>query len=933
MRGTNINNLIWYADIMERLNQKEEVLTALEQAYQLSNQNVKLIVRLAKEYVAIGKTENAVELLNALLERPVEDFVDFRNAAITYLRIGLNEKALEAYKLGLETLNTPSVENQIELVYLMIINNLWGDALPTIQNLIDKNQKYRFFLGLEGVCLMGLNQFKAASSAYTQAIASDKLLNINSAIDLFVPQDWIERYENLETLLILSAHSSIKTGDFENSLKFIDYAIKNSPTNGILNLFGMDLSLQLNDFELANKYKLVISNSNSLENEDFQLTVMQGLFSVHSFLTGRENKIDTKIMDLDNSISNLISICDHMDKGDFIKAGELFISANEKDRSENNLYAAVKETNEAFVQIWNNTLNRLRLIAAMRLYEYGSAEETLENWQTNGGSPLEISYYRANLILEYRRMVPVFENLRADEHIVSGLNKYLDDTTILETNLETANGQGKTKALKDLEMITIETDTRDIARLQSILFSTNFPSRLKFHVISDLLKLNNFELVEKYLTSLSTQVLDFIMYGSYGISDRAKEIINIFEAKEPICDPIFFKILSLSYAKITNYSEALAYSGKAFDYWQVEENWEIDNANLYEIMGDSSTAINIWKSIINKSNHKESIIYSYFELLLKNGQVQEVINLLSKHKKILYGSFDYFLTSAKANFQIGNFENAVKMIEEAKKINDGNLEINLLEGKLFLNLVEYEKAIQKAEDIIKVDPGYEDAYLLLISIYLAKNKLQEAIKVADNGLNHCKNGAALKMAKASILQSTGREPEALQLVSQISTADPTNFAALTLLANLYQDLGDLEAAETTAKKSIRISQNQPELQLLLGRISSKKGNLDQAIEYLSKSAALVPYDVEACLEIGQVYLEQQDLASALDAFKEAIERKPKDHRAYYQAGLIMKEIKDYHGAEKMLKLSAELAPKDANIRRQLAGVMALNFVHSPMEAN
>ncbi len=243
------------------------------------------------------------------------------------------------------------------------------------------------------------------------------------------------------------------------------------------------------------------------------------------------------------------------------------------------------------------------------------------------------------------------------------------------------------------------------------------------------------------------------------------------------------------------------------------------------------------------------------------------------------------------------------------------------------------RPLKKLKTFLKVDPGYEEAYLLLVSIYLAKNKLQEAIKVADNGLNHCRNGAALKMIKATILQSIGREPEALQLVSQISTADPTNFEALTLLANLYQDLGDLDAAEMTAKKSIRISKNQPKLQLLLGRILTKKGNLDQALEYLSKSAALVPDDVESCLEIGKVYLEQQDLASALDAFKEAIERNPKDHRAFYQAGLIMKEIKDYHGAEKMLKLSAELAPKDANIRRQLAGVMALNFVHSPMEAN
>ena len=93
--GTNVNNLIWYADIMERLNQKDEVLSALEQAHQISNQNIKLIVRLAKEYVAVGKTDNAVELLDALLERPVEDFQDFRNAAITYLRIGLNEKALK----------------------------------------------------------------------------------------------------------------------------------------------------------------------------------------------------------------------------------------------------------------------------------------------------------------------------------------------------------------------------------------------------------------------------------------------------------------------------------------------------------------------------------------------------------------------------------------------------------------------------------------------------------------------------------------------------------------------------------------------------------------------------------------------------------------------------------------------------------------------
>jgi hypothetical protein len=45
----------------------------------------------------------------------------------------------------------------------------------------------------------------------------------------------------------------------------------------------------------------------------------------------------------------------------------------------------------------------------------------------------------------------------------------------------------------------------------------------------------------------------------------------------------------------------------------------------------------------------------------------------------------------------------------------------------------------------------------------------------------------------------------------------------------------------------------------------------------------------------------------------------------------MREIKDYQGAEKMLRIASELNPKDTNIRRQLAGVVALNFVHTPAE--
>ena len=66
----------------------------------------------------------------------------------------------------------------------------------------------------------------------------------------------------------------------------------------------------------------------------------------------------------------------------------------------------------------------------------------------------------------------------------------------------------------------------------------------------------------------------------------------------------------------------------------------------------------------------------------------------------------------------------------------------------------------------------------------------------------------------------------------------------------------------------------------------------------------------------------------MEAYREAYSRNDNHPRGFYKAGLLLRDQKDYQGAEKMLKIASSLLPKDANIRRQLAGVIALNLVHS-----
>ena len=128
----------------------------------------------------------------------------------------------------------------------------------------------------------------------------------------------------------------------------------------------------------------------------------------------------------------------------------------------------------------------------MRLNEYSIANETIDIWQKKGGCNLEISYYKANLVLEYSRISQIFEELNVQEHRNSDLDEMVNNQKLLSSNLEVANRQGKTKAIKDVETITINHDDQDATRLQSILLSPSFPSRLKYIVIGDLMKLEKY---------------------------------------------------------------------------------------------------------------------------------------------------------------------------------------------------------------------------------------------------------------------------------------------------------------------------------------------------------------------------------------------------------------------------------------------------------
>jgi tetratricopeptide (TPR) repeat protein len=154
-----------------------------------------------------------------------------------------------------------------------------------------------------------------------------------------------------------------------------------------------------------------------------------------------------------------------------------------------------------------------------------------------------------------------------------------------------------------------------------------------------------------------------------------------------------------------------------------------------------------------------------------------------------------------------------------------------------------------------------------------------------------------------------------------------------MLAESQLANGEKAAAEKAAQHSVKLQENQPQMQRFLGKLEFESGHLDQAIYHYSQAIALAPESEDAYLELSKVYEQQRDFKLAFHTLNRALETNPKDLRTVMAAANLMRNAKEYGKAETFLRRASEITPNDLNVRRQLGAVIALNLVESSQEAS
>ncbi len=202
-------------------------------------------------------------------------------------------------------------------------------------------------------------------------------------------------------------------------------------------------------------------------------------------------------------------------------------------------------------------------------------------------------------------------------------------------------------------------------------------------------------------------------------------------------------------------------------------------------------------------------------------------------------------------------------------------------------LLEYEKpenidnAITEFNQALKVDARYARAYAALGQAYwlgfqqnhggdwlaLANQNCQQAVKLAPQL-------AEAHTCMGNVAFGTGRYEEAVTQYQRSLDLDPNEDYALGQLADAYQKLGNLAAAEVAYKKAINVRPNYWAVYNWLGVFYTNQSRYNEASEMFSKVIELAPDNYRGYSNLGGTYVYEGRYSDAIEILKKSIALRP-----------------------------------------------------------
>ncbi len=167
------------------------------------------------------------------------------------------------------------------------------------------------------------------------------------------------------------------------------------------------------------------------------------------------------------------------------------------------------------------------------------------------------------------------------------------------------------------------------------------------------------------------------------------------------------------------------------------------------------------------------------------------------------------------------------------------------------------------------------ALLFSITLFISVAKSQTNLEIAQEKKN-----------KAIELMDNGNPGDAIKLLEEAKTLDPTNFEYDYEIGYAFYIKEDYKKALKCFEKVMEYDNITDQCYQMLGNLFDMNGKPDQALRTYDKGLELFPGSGKLYLEKGNVYWNQQKYGDALPFYEKGIEEDPAFPSNYYRAALI-----------------------------------------------
>lgn len=160
-----------------------------------------------------------------------------------------------------------------------------------------------------------------------------------------------------------------------------------------------------------------------------------------------------------------------------------------------------------------------------------------------------------------------------------------------------------------------------------------------------------------------------------------------------------------------------------------------------------------------------------------------------------------------------------------------------------------------------------DTWCLLARAELAAERYERALQAAEHAHVLAPVVALSDVIASVALLKLGRTEEALERARRAVTADPHDFAAVSLLARMLSVAGLHDQAQAVAADAVDLAPDQPEAHLITGAVAAAAGKRDVARASFREVLALDPANGAAHHELARLRLRRKvnDPAALADA--------------------------------------------------------------------